>query len=214
MNFLNNIIKIIFLRPKCTICKKFGSYLCKDCENELNIAFNPVIVNTTHKNVICTSPFIYNGSIRKIIHKYKFENQKNLFKILSPFLLLAIQKQFNDQKFDLITSVPLYFSSLNERKYNQSELLGLELSKQLKIPYENCLIKVKKNKIQHGLSFHERQLNVKNIFKSVKDYHNKNILLCDDIITTGATLSECVKVLQKSNATVKCVTVAYTLNKL
>ena len=211
MSFLYNIIKIIFFHQKCTICEKFGSYLCKDCENELNGSFNPVIVNTTHKDVICTSPFIYRGSIKKIIYKYKFRNQKNLFKILSPFLSLTVQKEFKDQKFDLITSVPSHISSLNERKYNQSELLGLELSKKLNIPYENCLIKVRKNKIQHGLSFKERQLNVKNVYKSRKDYSNKNILLCDDIITTGATLSECVRELQKSNATVKCVTVAYTV---
>lgn len=211
MNFLSNIIKMIFFHPTCTICGKFGYYLCKKCENDLDTQFKPTIVNTPYRNVICASPFVYQGSIRKIIHKYKFQYQKNFFRILSPFLSSVVREKFKNQKFDLITSVPVHLSSLNERKYNHSELLSLELSKELNIPYENCLIKTKKNKIQHNLSFCERQMNVKGVYEAIKNYENKKILLCDDIITTGSTLSSCVEALEKRNATVTCVTVAFTI---
>ena len=205
---------MIFFHPTCTICGKFGYYLCKQCENNLNKHLKPTIVKTSYENVICASPFIYQGSIREIIHKYKFHNQKKFFKILTPFLSLVVRDKFKNQKFDLITSVPACTSSINERGYNQSELLGLQLSKELNIPYENCLVKIKDNKIQHDLSFYERQMNVKGVYKSLKNYDNKKILLCDDIITTGATLSSCVEALEKSKATVTCVTVAYTLEKI
>ena len=70
------------------------------------------------------------------------------------------------------------------------------------------------HKKQHRLSFSERQENVKGVYQCVEEnLQNKNILICDDIITTGATLSECAKELEKLGAKVFCSTVAYTILK-
>lgn len=203
---------MILFPPRCVFCNKLCSdNLCFKCKSDITKKFNPTIVQTIHKNVICVSPFVYEGKIKEIIHIYKFKHQKNLSKIFVPFMISSINEKFRDIKFDLVTSVPLYVSSLNDRGYNQSQVLGLELAKILNVPYENCIEKVKQNKVQHGLSFRERQENVRGVYKVKKDYRNENILLCDDIITTGATLSECVKNLKDSGANVFCITVSYTL---
>ena len=203
---------MILFPPRCVFCNTLcPNNLCSKCKRDIVEKFNPTIVKTTHKNVICVSSFVYEGKIKEIIHMYKFRNQKDLSKIFVPFMIESIDEKFKDIKFDLVTSVPLYVSSLNDRGYNQSQVIGIGIAKSLNIPYENCIEKVKRNKIQHGLSFVERQENVKGAYKVTKDYKNQNILLCDDIITTGATLSECVKDLKNSGANVFCVTVSYTL---
>lgn len=213
MRLIKDILKMIFFPTRCTVCEKFCMrYLCEKCEKNLNQNFNTTIVNTLHKNVVCVSPFIYEGTVRKIIHNYKFKNQKNLYKVVSPFLSMSVLEKFKNEKFDLISSVPSLVRNSYEREYDHSSILGIELSKNLNIPYEYCIKKIKKNKAQHGLSFYERQENVKGVYKSIKNYENKNILLCDDIITTGATLSECVNQLTNSGARVLCATVSYTLN--
>ncbi len=215
MNFVKNIVdlvRMILFPPRCVFCAKLcSSDLCSKCKNDIVEKFNPIIVQTIHKNVICVSPFVYEGKIKEIIHIYKFRHHKNLSKIFVPFMISSINEKFRKIKFDLVTSVPLYVSSLNNRGYNQSQVIGVELAKSLNVPYENCIEKVKRNKVQHGLSFRERQENVKGVYRVTKDYKNKNILLCDDIITTGATLSECVKNLKNSGANVFCVAVSYTL---
>ncbi|MCL2312917.1 MAG: hypothetical protein FWC41_10620 [Firmicutes bacterium] len=120
----------------------------------------------------------------------------------------TVKSCFKYEKFDYVTYVPMYKD--NSKSYNQSEILAKKVSKILQFPFEICLKKTKKNKVQRGLNFQERQLNVKGVYKSVKSLKNKKILLCDDVVTTGATLSECVKELSKSGAKVICVTAAYT----
>lgn len=212
MKNILDITKMIFFPPRCVFCRKLcPNDLCLKCKSDIVRKFNPTIAKTIHKNVICASSFVYDGRIKEIIHMYKFRNQKSLFKIFVPFMIESINEKFKDIKFDLVTSVPIYISSLNDRGYNQSQIIGSEIAKNLNIPYENCIGKVKQNKVQHGLSFVERQENVKGVYKVTKDYKGKNILLCDDIITTGATLSECVKKLENSGANVFCVTISYTL---
>ena len=146
-----------------------------------------------------------------IAAKNEFKNHRNASLILSNFLTIAIEKKFKNQKFDSITFVPCYHS---DEKYNHSEILAEKISENLGIPLKKHLKKIRENKKQHRLSFSERQENVKGVYQCVEEnLQNKNILICDDIITTGATLSECAKELEKSGAKVFCSTVAYTILK-
>ena len=101
---------------------------------------------------------------------------------------------------DIITAVPMYYKNMRERGYNQSELLAKECAEIFNIPYAELVEKHKKNKAQHTLKGKERESNVQGVYRVIDSQAvaDKNILIIDDIITTGNTLGECCKVLKKA----------------
>lgn len=214
LNLIKKCINFVLFPPRCVICnRKNTNYICNNCKIYLNNIFEPKIINNTKINLKCASCFEYKNQIRDIIHKFKFKNQKEISFILSNFLYLSIKQIFKNKKIDLITFVPIFLNNQDNLKYNHSEILAKEISEKLKIPVKNCLKKICNNKKQHKLSFYERQKNVKNIYIASENFKNKNILICDDIITTGATLLECKHELEKAGANILCATVAYTCLK-
>ena len=211
-NNIKSLINFIFFPTKCIGCDEVSKeYICNKCKKELEKNFCPKIVESYHSELSCISCFVYQNKVKEIIHNFKFKNHRNASLILSNFLTIAIEKKFKNQKFDSITFVPCYYP---DKKYNHSEILAEKISENLGIPLKKHLKKIRENKKQHRLSFSERQENVKGVYQCVEEnLQNKNILICDDIITTGATLSECAKELEKSGAKVFCSTVAYTILK-
>ena len=209
-NSIKNFVYSILFPSTCVGCNKLSSnQLCYECKKTLENELSPKITNVPNTTSKCISCFVYKEKVRDIIHNFKFKNQINTSIILSHFLTIAIRKELKLYKFDIITYVPAYKTS-HSRLYNTSKILAYELSKNLGIPVKDCLIKNIDNKKQHKLSLLERQKNVKGVYSCIEHLENKNIILCDDIITTGATLSECVKELHKFGANVVCVTVART----
>lgn len=207
---IKKFIDFVLFPEKCLICDGFSTKcLCNQCYKDLENDFNPKTINTK-LNITCISCFAYKGKIRNIIHKFKFKCQKNISEILTNFLVIEINKKYKNQQFNAISYVPNYQDNYI-KGYNQSKILANSLSKKLKIPVKNCLIKTRNNKKQHKLSYIERQKNVEGIYSCTENLKGQNILLCDDIITTGATLSECAKELKKSGANVLCATIAYTI---
>ena len=94
----------------------------------------------------------------------------------------------------------MYYKNMRERGYNQSELLAKECAEIFNIPYAELVEKHKKNKAQHTLKGKERESNVQGVYRVIDSHAvaDKNILIIDDIITTGNTLGECCKVLKKA----------------
>ncbi|MBO6126703.1 MAG: ComF family protein [Clostridia bacterium] len=212
LNWIKKYINFVLFPIKCVICnKKSQNYICNNCKNYLKSIFKPKIVDSIRYELTCVSCFEYKNEIRDIIHKFKFKNCKDIALVLSDFLYLGIKKIFKDEKIDLVTFVPIFPSSQDDLKYNHSEILAKKVAKKLGKPIKNCLKKIYNNKKQHKLSFYERQKNVKNVYKSLENFKNKKILICDDIITTGSTLLECKTELEKSGAKVLCATVAFTV---
>lgn len=104
---------------------------------------------------------------------------------------------------DFIIPVPLHKKKLKERGFNQSAVFAREVSKYLHIPCkENCLLRKKYTQTQTKLDAEERQTNVSNAFgiHNGKEINNCKILLVDDLITTGATMNECAKILLAAGA--------------
>lgn len=115
--------------------------------------------------------------------------------------------------FDLITFVPMHPIPLKKRGYNQSELLANELSKLMGIPCVSTLTKIKNTKPQHSLTAKKRRKNLKGAFRIVdkKNVSGRCVLIIDDVVTTGTTLGECAKTIQKGNpALICCATVLST----
>lgn len=197
----DGILDILF--PKfCVGCGREGLYICKDCEIFLSE------VENTIPNL--TSVWEYEGLMEKLIYKIKFDGCYHIIDEL-------VEKAF--EKIDLklpadtiITYVPMWPKKERHRGFNQSAIiaqrLGLLLSpaKQRPIRVLSLLEKTRDNRSQVGLGPKERAENVKDVFASgcVKPGFTQpvleNVLVVDDIYTTGATMHECAKVLKKAGA--------------
>ena len=118
-------------------------------------------------------------------------------------MLFVAGKDIWDEGVDIIMPVPLHYTRLIKRRYNQSALLCNELGKLTNIKIDNLsLVRHRKTRPQVELSGIERQRNVRNVFsiKNVEVVKNKRVLLIDDVLTTGATLKECAYALKRSGA--------------
>lgn len=146
--------------------------------------------------------FKYEGIIRKLILNYKFNEKSYLYKTFVNFLLKN-EKFFKILKsYDTIIPVPVSSKRMNERGYNQSELIANDIVKQITECecITDCLIKNKNIIEQSKLNREQRQKNIQGVYilKNKEKLINKKILIIDDIYTTGSTANECCKVLQKA----------------
>ena len=194
--------------PICSICGlPFAApagqdHLCEDCLRK-----NPWYD-------LARSRYLYSGHIMESIRDFKYKSRTYLARFLGALLSSFAKKLIRDPKDILIIPVPLHKSRLRERGFNQSLLLAKKITSSLDTQLDYLsLIRKKNTRVQAGMGREERRKNVKDAFsvinqQSIKD---KNILLVDDVFTTGHTLNECARTLKKSGANyVICLTLART----
>lgn len=181
------------------ISKSTNIYLCSKCMNSLPIM--------PENQTFHYSPFLYEEPIRSMILKLKYDNNGFIAKALAPYLaaiyLKHIQKQFDTPP--IIIPVPLHKSRQNERGYNQSEVLAKELSSYVNLPVAtNILVRNRKTIIQKDMNIAKRIENMSGAFDilptAINKIKNQNILILDDVYTTGTTTNECVRVLRTNGA--------------
>jgi len=187
-------------RPYCIKCgkpliptvffKQNRKILCLDCKRK------------KYSFEFSRSTGVYDKVLKKCIHLFKYYGEKKLAKPLGKLMVDSLVK--NDEfkkKIDLIIPVPLHGNDLKKRGFNQSVLLGKVVGDYLSIPVgESVLIKKKITPFQVNLSKKERKKNILRVFSVEKpeEIKGKNILILDDVFTTGATIEECAKELMKS----------------
>ncbi len=205
-NILSKIIDIIY-PPKCIICgKKVNNnsekYICEDCEK----SFKSYKVDTEFKDedgrVIGKGLYRYDGAIRFIIQKYKYKKEKKLANVLADLVFDDVKEFLDKHHVNMIIPVPCHKARLKERGFNQVELIANILGKKLNKSVRNDLIKRTKNTIpQNGLTKSERKANVLGAFEILdkNEIKGKDILIIDDIYTTGCTVEECTKILLEHN---------------
>jgi ComF family protein len=149
--------------------------------------------------------FAQKSDFEKIIHHLKYSGMKDLGVFLGQHLSGYVKLEIEEQKeiYDYIIPVPLHKTKVRERGYNQSEYLARGLSENLQFPYQFDFIARKRyTKSQTKLTLLEREKNMHDAFALNNDYNeelkDKNIILLDDVITTGATVNECIKVLREA----------------
>lgn len=150
----------------------------------------------------------------EVIHKFKYGRERTACRVIRDFL-----KKHVDQFYyvDCLVPVPLYPTRYFRRGYNQSAIIANMVSKILKRPvFNRAVIKSFNTEQQVGKSLNERLENLKGAFSRPKilpqSVKGKNILLVDDVVTSGTTINECAKVLIKSGAKrVDVLTLAKTL---
>ena len=198
--------RIISLRfpARCLLCGRVvpaGEIFCRDCVKEIpeKPFFRRIALpGAGAEGFFVYSSMSYEGGFRKSIHRLKFRGQKGLADPMGRLLAESIRDK--DLSFDAVTWVPMTEKKRRERGYDQSELLARAAAKELGIPCLPLLKKVRENKTQHELSGRQRQLNVKNAYRAENGAEGKALLLIDDIVTTGATIGECAKMLYAAGA--------------
>ena len=199
---LEEILDLFFPR-KCVFCndKINERYTCRKCLNIIEYYREriEIPVDAYYDKLICAIK--YNGKLRNQMLKFKFYFAKYYAKGFAEILYKKMVKY--DVSADLIIPVPISRTRYRERGYNQSELIVKYLSKITKINYnKDILIKEKNNVRQSKLTENQRKENVKNAYsiKNAEAIIEKNIILVDDICTTGSTINECSKILKKFGA--------------
>jgi ComF family protein len=145
----------------------------------------------------------YEGVLKDIILLFKFNGKKVLGEKLAYFAYRVLKANKKLLNSEIIIPVPLHPKREKERGFNQSEILGYELARLTNKKFiKNVLIKIKNTPPQSILDFKERRKNVKGVFlvKNNSFIYKKNILLIDDVYTSGFTIIECSKVLKKAGA--------------
>lgn len=233
--FLQKIIDLL-LPPRCLLCGKITADhngLCPDCFNTISFVpapycakcGTPLPPENAKPGMLCpqcladnSSPFRmnrsavkYDDSSKPLILNFKFRDHTENAPFLAHWLALS-GKDIFQAGVDMIVPIPLHYTRLLKRRYNQSALLAKELSKLTGIPVDfKSVVRHRKTRPQVEFSGLERVKNVKNAF-TVKDprrLKGRKILLIDDVMTTGSTLKECAFALKKAGAeSVDSLTVA------
>lgn len=175
---------------RCPVCRERASSslgCCQTCADEL---FQVVIKD----DLIVLG--IYSGRLERAVRAFKFHGTTRLSKLFGEQLAKAIKK--SSWQIDSLCPVPLHWTRRLERGYNQSGLLGKQISKQTGLPYAPYLRRTKRTQQQATLGKLERLSNVADAFVSTPC--KGNILLIDDVITSGATTQACVRALLKAGA--------------
>ncbi len=160
------------------------------------------------------SPLIYGDLTKHLIYEMKFLGKKYISETLGAMMADCFLQ--NKMQADVIVFVPMTDKERRKRGFNQAELLANEVGKRLNIPVLPALVKIKDTFQQKELTREDRESNLEGAFKCVFDEIKRlNVLLVDDIFTTGATANECSKVLLKGKAkSVSVLTAAVTVLKL
>lgn len=182
---LKQLLRKLFFDNTCSLCGyhlKNKGYLCSKCIVKLEkMSYLKQRGNLYY--------LYYYTDVKKIIFDLKFKNRKGITDNLSEYIKKSIESIVIKDNIDVVVSVPINKKRFLERGYNQVD----EILKSADIEFEN-IERVRDTKHMYEIKEREkRRENVKKAFKVKRDYFQKNILIVDDIVTTGATLKEIEK---------------------
>ena len=214
-----------FLFPKrCVSCHQLGGYLCEDCFSKIELIEKPVCPvcqrqafgGKTHPG--CRTQFgldglvvacRYQGPVKKAIAKIKYKWTYDIANIFTDLIGANLWK-FDLPKDLTLVPVPLHSKRLYWRGFNQARVLAERLAKKFNVPIADTMIRIIETKSQVGLKKDDRHKNVRGAFvlrlaplaqdEIIADVRGKDIILVDDVFTSGATMAECAKVLKRAGA--------------
>jgi competence protein ComFC len=224
-DFIRGIASPIY-PSACTICSAsigLHDYPCPDCEAKLSRIVPPFCakcsepfdgaITTTFSCANCAHRVIYfdtavsayrsRGIARHVILNFKYGKQIHLRHLVGRWLIAALDDpRLRDRRFDAIVPVPLHPARQRERGFNQVALLAECPGPHLGVPVRPALQRVRFTTTQTAFDRTERIQNLRHAFRLRKkaDVRKLDVLLIDDVLTTGSTLSECARVLKENGA--------------
>ena len=200
-----------FLFPRhCPFCGAVTGrdLLCADCRQHLPFTEEHALFEGTFGQ--CAAPLYYEGKVRDAILAYKFKARLGSLDAFGQLMASCAAEQYMG-RFDAVTWVPVSRQRLKKRGYDQSHYLAASLCVDWHTQPLETLRKTVDNPSQSGISDDaQRRANVLGVYKAVEEnVRGHRLLLVDDVCTTGATLTECVRVLKDAGAAdVVCLTLA------
>lgn len=191
----------------CFSCKKFfsiNSYgLCDSCSIKIDPVTTIDIVINKKVNVTIFAASFYKDPVKMLILAKQYQQ---LYACKAIGELIWAKTDIRFQEFDLIVPIPLHWTRYAKRGYNQAEEIAYVLGNKMNIPVVNLLKRTKATAFQATLSKEHRSVNVAQAFELAKEpyknrYKNKRILLVDDLLTTGSTISSASKTLLELHPT-------------
>lgn len=228
-SYFTSFLELVF-PSHCVVCHRLtSSFVCPECLPKLPWIKEhclycglptpislPNCRDCRHKKTFfdqAKSVFSYEAEVKDVIYNFKYYDQKWLAAPLA-FYLAGLCQKFPFHPEEVITWVPMTNLKKLSRGYNQAQLLAVNLAKVRKSSAIGLLIKPQSTAEQNSLSLKERKKNLKGAFKLAPKVTKlpSQVILVDDVYTTGATASECSAVLKKAGVEkVFVVTVARTV---
>lgn len=215
MGICSTLLDLLF-PPRCTFCRRIlktgEKGMCASCKKNIS--------RTKHGGAqggdffsVCVSPLYYEKSVRESILRYKFHDATGYANVYGGLIADCIRENLAGQ-YDIISWVPLSSKRLRKRGYDQSMLMAMSAALKLDDVAVELIVKHTDVPAQSGVGdAAKRRANISGVYTVADEelVRGKHVLLIDDIITTGATLSECAKTLKLFGAkSVVCATLART----
>ena len=226
LNFFGAISSLLY-PPVCSICSAAvaaDEYLCDDCHAKAPRITSPFCArcsepfsgaisgpfhcancaNQTLHFEAAVAAYRARGIVRKLVHDFKYGKQMHLRHLIARWLQAAFEDaRIHDRPFDVIVPVPLHPARERERGFNQAALLAELRGREMSVPVRAALERVRHTTTQTAFDRAERMKNLHNAFRLRKnvDVRHLRVLLIDDVLTTGSTLSECARILKRAGAT-------------
>jgi ComF family protein len=216
----------LFYPPLCVVCSSIvdgHEYLCESCRSRAPRITSPCCakcsepfygaITQTFSCANCEHRILHfdaavaayrsRGLVRKLVHEFKYGRQRHLRHPLAGWLGETMSDlRLRGRSFDMIVPVPLHPARERERGFNQATLLAELLSSSIGVPLRSVLERVRYTTTQTAYDRSERMENLHDAFRLRKKMNVRElrVLLIDDVLTTGSTLSECARVLKEAGA--------------
>lgn len=216
LNKLSRNILDFFFPRRCPFCGAVAGkeLLCKKCLRSLPFTGEHAVREGTFGR--CAAPLYYENRVREAILQFKFKAKLGGLSCFGMLMAECAAEHYSGA-FDAITWVPVSKKRLKKRGFDQTRYLTGSMCVDWHVAPIETLRKVTDNPPQSTLETEEqRRANVLGVYEAVnaEQFRGKRLLLVDDILTTGATLSECVRVLKEAGAgEVMCLTLAMSREK-
>ena len=198
-----SLLKVLF-PPKCVLCRKvlehYEADVCDRCRTDAPIC--PVSKAKMPFVEGWCALWYYQDDVRRSVLRYKFGNRRSYAKNYAQLLAQKLNEEY-PEGFDILTWVPISPIRKLKRGFDQVEKLAIALAEPLGMQPVRTLKKIRHNRPQSGISGPaHRRANVLGAYKVIRPEQlwGKRVLLLDDVITTGATVGECARVLLTAGA--------------
>jgi len=205
----------LFYPRRCAACDRRSSdVLCRGCFEALPRIEGPICgrcgMPTAFEVYVCDAcasvdfgfesaraPLKYEGVGKEVVHALKYRGYRTVVeRVMAPLMVGALDR---DIRFDAVVPVPLHRSRLRKRGFNQADLMANAVAREINAPASDKMEVVRKTRDQVELTAPQRKANVSGAFRTREPVRG-NVLLVDDVFTTGATTSECAKTLARAGA--------------
>jgi ComF family protein len=216
----------LFYPATCVVCSgdvERPEYLCESCRSRAPRITSPFCAkcsepfsgaitqtfscaNCSHRALhfdSAVAAYRSRGLVRKLVHEFKYGHQRHLRHPLAEWLGETMSdSRLRGRRFDLIVPVPLHPARERERGFNQATLLAELLARRVAVPLRGVLERIRYTTTQTAYDRAERMENLHDAFRLRKNMNVRelHVLLIDDVLTTGSTLSECARVLKEAGA--------------